>query len=59
MKKILATVLIIGSTVVLGACANNGDAGNAHGRTAGYEAQDTTYKAPARAERTFTRAQVK
>ena len=58
MKKIVATLLIIGSTAVLGACASDNGAGNAHGRTAGYEAQTTT-SAPVRAERTFTRAQVK
>lgn len=53
MKKILATLLIIGSTVALGACAADSDAGNAHGRTAGYGSE------PIQAEQTFTRAQVK
>jgi len=53
MKTLLATLLIAGSTLALGACASDNGAGNAHGRTAG---ADT---APMQAESTFRRAQVK
>ena len=54
MNKILATLLIIGSTVALGACSGHTQsAGNAHGRTAGDNTQ------PVQVERTFTRAQIK
>jgi|GEM_PF-4898096 len=60
MNKILATLLIVGSTVALGACAGNiQDAGNAGGRTAGDKDQPLKVERQFKRGKTFTRAQTK
>jgi hypothetical protein len=65
MKKVIATLCIIGSTVALTACSGTSGteysaAGYANERTAGdVIGQTMTKAAPKRVERTFQKAQIK